>query len=82
MSTEEYVPTTIPMSSARAKSVSESPPSSASAARMNITPMPVFTVRGTVWRIAWLVTRASGAFASLRHSSRMRSKTTTESFTE
>ena len=38
----------MPISSAIAKSVSESPPRTASAPRMNIAPRPVFTVRGTV----------------------------------
>ena len=42
----------MPISSAIAKSVSESPPRTASAPRMNIAPRPVFTVRGMVCRIA------------------------------
>ena len=42
------MPTTRPTSSAIAKSCSESPPRTTSAARMNIEPRPVLTVRGIV----------------------------------
>jgi hypothetical protein len=48
------------MSGASAKSVSESPPSSVRAARVNTAPMPVFTVRGTVCRTAVLAIREKG----------------------
>ena len=73
----------MPMSRAMAKSVSESPPSTASAPRMNTAPRPVFTVRGTVCSTARLITCANGAFrAAAAHISRTRSKTTTVSLTE
>ena len=78
----EEIPTTRPSSSATAKSVSESPPSTASAARMNIAPSPVLTVRGTVCRIAALTTsRERRLRRCAAHSSRTRSNTTTVSLT-
>ncbi len=80
--TEEYVPTPTPISSASAKSVSESSARTASEARMSTAPMPVLTVRGRVCRIASLVSRAKGVLRSLPSSSRTRSKRTTESLTE
>ena len=52
MKTDDQVPTAIPTSSAIAKSVSVSPPSSASAVSTKTAPSPVFTVRGTVCRHA------------------------------
>lgn len=66
-----------------AKSVSESPPSTARTPRISTAPRPVFTVRGTVCSTARLITRANGTFrAAAAHVSRTRSKTTTVSLTE
>jgi hypothetical protein len=49
---------------------------------MNIDPSPVLTVRGMVSSAAWLATFAMSRDGERRHSSRIRSKTTTESFTD
>jgi hypothetical protein len=76
------VPTRIPTSRARAKSVRVSPPRTNRAARMNRAPSPVLTVRGMVCRQASLASLASGSLVRDRRRSRMRSNTTTESLTE
>ena len=77
----DQMPTVRPSSSATAKSVSESPPSTASAARMNIAPRPVFTVRGPVGRNAALPLSRSRPAGAPDVCSRIRSKITIVSLT-
>ena len=79
---ELYVPTTRPSSRASAKSARLLPPSTVSAARTNIAPSPVFTVRGAVSSTASLTTRLSGTVRCFAHSSRTRSSVTMLSLTE
>ncbi len=71
-----------PTSSASAKSVSERPPRTVSAARMKNAPRPVLIVRGAVAMIAELTTERSGLVRLAAHVSRMRSMVTTESLTD